>query len=61
MTVKDLQAINEILRLEMHSYKKCCNYVAQTDCPNLKEKLGFYANNHKTRFENLEQFLNSQN
>lgn len=59
MTTKTLQELNELLNTEELCYKKCCAYVADCTDPVLKTKLGDYANNHRSRFTALFDYLNS--
>ena len=58
MTTKTLQELNELLNSEQLCYKKCCNYVASCTDPVLKTKLGNYADNCKSRFQMLLNYLN---
>ncbi len=59
MTVKTLQELNELLGSEQLCYKKCCNYVSECTDPVLKTKLGEYADNCKSRFTALLNYLNN--
>lgn len=59
MTTKTLQEITELLNSEELAYKKCCNYATCSTDPVLKSKLGKYANNHKSRFEAIYNYLNN--
>ena len=59
MTTKNLTEISELMTGELLAYKKCCNYVSQTQDLELKQLLGKYANNHKNRFEELLDYLKS--
>jgi len=60
MTTKNLTEISELMNSELLAYKKCCNYVGSTQDSELKQKLGCYANKHKSRFEALLGYLNSE-
>ena len=57
MTTKTLQELSELLNSEELCYKKCCNYVASCSDPVLKTKLGNYADNCKSRFQMLLNYL----
>ena len=59
MTTKTLQELNELLGSELLCYKKCCNYVSECTDPALKSKLGAYADNCKSRFTTLYNYLNN--
>ena len=58
MTVKSLEEISQLLRSEKLAYKKCCNYVSETDNADLKCALGKLANGHKQRYDALAAHLN---
>lgn len=57
MTSKSLQEISELMRSEKLAYKKCCNYVSETENDELKTTLGRLANGHKNRYETLVNYL----
>lgn len=57
MTTKSLQELSELCRNEKLAYKKCCNYVSETDNDELRCELGKIANNHKRRYEALTDYL----
>ena len=59
MTTKTLQEMSQLLGSEVLAYKKCCNYASECADPVLRTKLGKYANNHKSRFEALYDYLNN--
>ncbi len=57
MTSKSLQELSELCRSERLAYKKCVNYVCETDDAELKTALGALANGHKMRYETLTNYL----
>ena len=57
MTTKSLQELSELCRSERLAYKKCCNYVSETDNESLRVALGKLANVHKQRYETLCCYL----
>lgn len=57
MTTKSLTELSELMRSEKLAYKKCCNYVSETDNETLKCALGNLANGHKQRYETLANYL----
>lgn len=57
MTTKSLTELGELMRSEKLAYKKCCNYVSETDNDDLKKALGSLANGHKHRYETLVGYL----
>ena len=59
MTTKTLQELTQLLGSEELAYKKCCEYVDECSDPVLKTKLGKYANNHKTRYIALYDYLSN--
>ena len=54
-----MQELTQLLGSEELAYKKCCAYVDECNDPVLKTKLGKYANNHKTRYMALYNYLNN--
>lgn len=59
MTTKNLQEVSELLDSLDLGYKKCVFYSTQAKDPELKEKLGKYANNYKQCFNAMFNYLNS--
>ncbi len=59
-TLKDLQEVTELLDTESLAYKKCMSYACLCSDETLQEKLCCYADNHRSRFDKLYSFLNSQ-
>ncbi|MCH5163062.1 MAG: hypothetical protein J1G38_06190 [Clostridiales bacterium] len=57
MTTKSLQELSELCRSEKLAYKKCCNYVSETDNADLQCALGKLANGHRQRYESLRTYL----
>lgn len=57
MTSKSLTELSELMRSEKLAYKKCCNYVCETDNPDLKCALGNLANGHRQRYQTLSAYL----
>ncbi len=57
MTTKSLQELSELMRSEKLAYKKCCNYVSETDNGELRCELGRLANGHRLRYETLVNYL----
>ena len=57
MTTKSLNELSELCRSEKLAYKKCCNYVSETDNEDLRCALGNLANGHKQRYEALLTYL----
>ncbi len=57
MTTKSLQELSELCRSEKLAYKKCCNYVSETDSADLQCALGKLANGHRQRYEALRTYL----
>lgn len=57
MTTKSLQELSELLRSERLAYKKCCNYVSETNNEDLRRALGRLANGHRLRYETLTNYL----
>ena len=50
MTTKSLTELGELCRSEKLAYKKCCNYVSETNNPELRSTLGNLANGHRQRY-----------
>lgn len=59
-TSKDLQEVTELLDSECLAYKKCMSYACLVSDETLQQKLCGYAHNHKSRFNKLMSYLNSQ-
>ena len=57
MTTKSLTELSKLCRSEKLAYKKCCNYVSETDNEDLRCALGNLANGHKRRYESLCGYL----
>ena len=57
MTTKSLNELSELCRSEKLAYKKCCNYVSETDNEDLRCALGNPANGHRQRYETLLTYL----
>ena len=57
MTTKSLTELGELCRSEKLAYKKCCNYVSETNNPELRSTLGNLANEHRQRYETLLCYL----
>lgn len=57
MTTKSLNELSELCRSERLAYKKCCNYVSETDNEELRCALGKLANSHRLRYETLVNYL----
>ncbi len=57
MTTKSLTELSELCRSEKLAYKKCCNYVSETNSDDLRCALGNLANGHKQRYEALLGYL----
>ena len=57
MTTKSPTELGELCRSEKLAYKKCCNYVSETNDDELKKALGSLANGHKHRYETLISYL----
>lgn len=57
MTTKSLTELSELCRSEKLAYKKCCNYVSETDNEDLRCALGTLANGHRQRYETLLSYL----
>lgn len=57
MTTKSLTELSELMRSERLAYKKCCNYVSETDNDDLRCALGKLANGHRQRYETLVNYL----
>jgi len=59
ITAKNLEVLSELMIVEELAYKKCAMYANSLKDPELQSTCRTIAENHRNRFQNMLDYLNS--
>jgi hypothetical protein len=59
IAAKNLEVLSELMIIEELAYKKCASYAGSLKDPELKSTCRTIAENHRNRFMNMLDYLNT--